>query len=77
MNARPNPLSWLAPRTSPRQCAQRAQNSSIATPNRMLRTLDYHQKCYRLTLLHLQRRKTHSQNLSPEVQILFNIHNPI
>ena len=33
-------------------------------------------RCRRITVIHSQRRRTAPQNHSPEVQILFNVHNP-
>jgi hypothetical protein len=71
-----NTLRRLAICTSLRQCAHRAQNSSIATLNRILKSPDRKLHCRRLTGVHHQQRKTALQNLSPKVQMLFNIHNP-
>ena len=71
-----NTLRRLAPCTSLRQCARRAQNSSMAMLNRILKSPNRKSRCRRLTAVHRQRRKTGPQNYSPEVQTLFNIHNP-
>ena len=76
MNTVANTLRRLAPCTSLRQCAHRAQNSSIATINRILKSPHRKSRCRRLTVAHRQRRKTGPQNHSPEVKIIFNIHNP-
>ena len=76
MNTVANTLRRLAPRTSLRQCAHRAQNSSIATLHCILKSPDRKLRCRQLTVVHHQRRKTALQNLSPKVQMLFNIHNP-
>jgi len=66
----------LAPCTSLRLCAPGAQISSIATLDRILKAPHRSSHCRRLTVVHRQRRKTRPQNHSPEVQMLFNIHNP-
>ena len=71
-----NTLRRLAPCTSLRQCAHRTQNSSMATLNRILKSPHRKSRCRRLTVIHHQQRKTAPQNLSPKVQMLFNIHNP-
>ncbi len=71
-----NTLRRLAPCTSLRQCAHSAQNSSMATLNRILKSPHRKSCCLRLTAVHRQRRKNGPQYHSPEVQILFNIHNP-
>ena len=76
MNTVANTLRRLAPCTSLRQCAHRAQNSSMATLNRILKSPHRNAHCRRLTVVHRQRRKTRPQNHSPQVQMLFNIHNP-
>ena len=71
-----NTLRRLAPCTSLPQCAHRAQNSSNTTSNSIPKTPHRTPRCRRLTLVHRQQRKTGPQNHSPEVQTLFNIHNP-
>ncbi|MDR5726278.1 MAG: hypothetical protein RB191_02295 [Terriglobia bacterium] len=76
MTAFANTLRRLAPRTSAQQCAHSAQNSSFATLNRILKSTDRKFRCHRIIVVHHQRRKTGPQNYSPEVQTLFNIHNP-
>ena len=76
MNTVANTLRRLAPCTSLRQCAHRAQNSSMATLNRILKSPHRNPRCHWLTVVHPQRRKTGPQNHSPQVRILFNIHNP-
>ena len=76
MNTVANTLPRLAPRTSLRQCAHRPQNSSIATLHCILKSRDRKLRCRQLTVVHHQQRKTALQNLSPKVQMLFNIHNP-
>jgi hypothetical protein len=76
MNTVPNTLRRLAPCTSLRQCAHRAQNSSMATLNHILKSPDRKSRCRRLTVIHRQRRKIGPQNHSPQVQMLFNSHNP-
>jgi hypothetical protein len=76
MNTVANTLRRLAPCTSPRQYAHRAQNSSMATLNRILKSPDRKSRCHPLTVVHHQRRKTGPQNHSRQVQMLFNIHNP-
>jgi hypothetical protein len=76
MNTVANTPRRLAPCTSLRLCAHRAQNSSIATLNRILKSPDRKSRRRRLTVVHHQKRKTDLQNHSPEVQIIFNIHNP-
>jgi len=76
MNTVANTLRRLAPCTSLRQCAHRLQNSSMATLNRILKSPHRKLRSRRLTVVHHQRPKTGPQSLSPEVQMLFNIHNP-
>jgi len=76
MNTVANTLRRLAPCTSLRMCAHPAQNSSIATLNSILKSPDRKSRRRRLTVVHHQRRKNRPQNHSPEVQIIFNIHNP-
>ena len=76
MNTVANTLRRLAPCTSLRQCAHCVQNSSMAMLNRILKSPDRKLRCRRLTVVHHQPRKTGPQNHSPEVQMLFNIHNP-
>ena len=76
MNTVANTLRRLAPCTSPRQCAHRAQNNFMTTPNRILQSPDRKARCPQLNLVHRQRRKTRPQNHSPEVRIIFNTHNP-
>jgi hypothetical protein len=76
MNIVANTLRRLAPCTSLRQCAHRAQNSSIATLNHILKSPHRKSRSRRLNVVHPQRRKTSPKNHSPEVQIIFNIHNP-
>jgi hypothetical protein len=76
MNTVANTLRRLAPCTSLRLCAHRAQNSSTATLNRILKSPDRKSRRRRLTVVHHQQRKNSPQNHSPEVQIIFNIHNP-
>ena len=71
-----NTLRRLAPCTSLRQCAHRAQNSFMPVLNRMLKWPHRKARSRRLTPVHHQRRKTSPQNHSPQVQMLFNIHNP-
>jgi hypothetical protein len=71
-----NTLRRLAPGTSLRQCAHRAQNSSIDALNRILKSPHRKSRCRRLTVVHRQQRKIGPQNHSPEVQTIFNIHNP-
>jgi hypothetical protein len=71
-----NTLRRLAPCTSLRQCAHRPQNSSIASLNRILESPHRRSHYRRLAAVHRQRRKTAPQNHSPEVQTLFNSHNP-
>jgi hypothetical protein len=75
MNTVANTLRRLAPCTSLRQCPQRAQNSSMATLNRILKSPNRKSRCRWITVVHRQRPKTGPQNHSPEVQIIFNIHN--
>jgi hypothetical protein len=48
----------------------------MAMLNRILKSPDRKLRCRRLTVVHHQPRKTGPQNHSPEVQMLFNIHNP-
>jgi hypothetical protein len=48
----------------------------MATLNRILKSPDRKLRYRRLTVVHHQQRKTGPQNRSPEVQMLFNIHNP-
>jgi hypothetical protein len=76
MTAVANTLCRLAPRTSARQCAHSAQNSSNTTSNCIPKTPDRRSRCHRLIGFHNQRRKIDSQNNSPKYQMLFNIHNP-
>jgi hypothetical protein len=76
MNTVANTLRRLAPCTSLRLCAHRAQNSSTPTLNRILKSPDRKSRRRRLTVVHHQRRKNSPQYHSPEVQIIFNIHNP-
>ena len=76
MNTVAKTLRRLAPCTSLQQCAHRAQISSGATLNRILKSPDRRSRRPRLNVVHRQRRKTGPQNHSPEVQIIFNIHNP-
>jgi hypothetical protein len=76
MNNVANTLRRLAPCTSPRQCVHRPQNSSIATRNRILESTHRRSHCRLITVVHRQRRITDPQNHSPDVQMLFNIHNP-
>ena len=77
MNGVANTLRRLAHGTSVRQCALCSENSSMTTLHRVLRTLHYRPHSYRLIPVHPQRRKTGPQNLSPQVRMLFKIHNPI
>jgi len=76
MNTVANTLRRLAPCTSLRQCAHRAQNSSMATLNRILKSPHRRARYRQLNVVHHQRRNTSPRNHSPEVQIIFNIHNP-
>ena len=76
MNTVAKTIRRLAPGTPPRQCAHRAQNSSWATLNRIPKSIYRKSRCPRVTVVHRQRRKTKTQNHSPQVQMLFNIHNP-
>ena len=76
MNTVANTLQRLAACTSLRQCAHRAQNSSNTTSNSIPKTPHRTARCRRLTVVQHQQRKTALQNLSPKVQMLFNIHNP-
>jgi hypothetical protein len=48
----------------------------MATLNRILKSPDRKSRRRRLTVVHRQRPKTGPQNHSPQVQMLFNIHNP-
>ena len=48
----------------------------MATLNRILKSPHRKLRCRRLTVVHHQPPKTGPQSLSPEVQMLFNIHNP-
>ena len=76
MNTVANTLRRLAPCTSLRMSAHRAQYSSTATLNRILKSPDRKSRRRRLTVVQHQQRKNSPQNHSPEVQIIFNIHNP-
>jgi hypothetical protein len=76
MNTVANTIRRLAPCTSLRQCAHRAQISSIAALNRILTSPHRNARRRRLTILHHQPRKNSPQIHSPEVRIIFNIHNP-
>ena len=76
MNTAANTLRRLAPCTSLPQCAHRAQNSNLATLNRILKSPHRKLRCRPIIVVHHQRRKTGPQNYSPQVQMLFNIHNP-
>ena len=76
MNTVANTLRRLAPCTSLPQCAHRAQNSSIATLNPILKSPNRKLHCRPIIVVHHQRPKTGPQNYSPQVQMLFNIHNP-
>ena len=76
MNTVANPLRRLAPCTSLRQCAHRAQNSSMTMLNCSLKPPHRKARYRRLTLVHHHPPKTAPQNHSPHVQMLFNIHNP-
>lgn len=76
MNTVANTLRRLAPCTSLRQCAHCVQNGSMAMLNRIRKSPDRKLRCRRITVVHHQRRKNRPQNHSPEVQTLFNIHNP-
>jgi hypothetical protein len=75
MNSVANTRRRLAPCTPVLQCAHPAQNSPIATLHRLLPTLDLRPHGYRITVVHHQPRKTGTQNLSPQAQMLFKIHN--
>jgi len=48
----------------------------MATLNRILKSPHRKSRCRRLTYIHRQRRKIGPQDHSPQVQMLFNIHNP-
>jgi len=76
MNTDPKTLQRLALCTSLRQCVHRAQNNSMATLHRILISPHRKATCRRITTVHRQRQKTGPQNHSPQVQMLFNIHNP-
>lgn len=76
MNNVANTLRRLAYCMSPRQCVHRPHNCSITTLNRILESLHRRSHCRLITVVQLQRRITDPQNHSPEVQMLFNIHNP-
>jgi len=76
MNTVAKTLPWLALCTSLRQCAHRAQNSSMTTLNCILKSPHRKARYRRLTVVHHQPPKTAPQNHSPKVQMLFNTHNP-
>ena len=76
MNTAAKMLQRLARCTPLRQCARRAQNSSMATLNRILKPPHRKARCRRTTAVHRQPPKNRPQNHSPQVQMLFNIHNP-
>ena len=71
-----NTLRRLAPCTSLRQCAHRAQNNSLARLNRILKSPDRKSRSVGSPLSIVNDQKTGPQNHSPEVRIIFNIHNP-
>jgi len=76
MNTTASTLRRLAPCTSPRQCALRAQNSSMAVLNRILKSPHRNPRCRWTAVVHHQRPNARPQNHSPRVRMLFNIHNP-
>jgi hypothetical protein len=76
MSAGSNPCRRLAPCTSYWQCAHNAQNGANTTPNCFQELPHVGPCCHRLTTSHHQRRKTAPKNISPEDQMIFNIHNP-
>lgn len=76
MNTVANPLRRLALCTSLGQCAHRAQNSSMTMLNGILKPPHRKARYRRLTVVHHHPPKTAPQNHSPDVQMLFNIHNP-
>jgi hypothetical protein len=76
MNTVANTLRRLAPCTSPLQCAHRARNSFMATLNRILKSPHASRAALNSTSSIVNVEKPAPQNHSPEVRILFNIHNP-
>ena len=76
MNTVAKTLPRLAPCTSLQRCAHRAQNSSMATLNRILKAPHRKAPCRRITAIYRQQPKISPQIHSPQVHMLFNIHNP-
>jgi len=77
MTAAANPRCRLALRTSPRLCALSPLNSFSNPFNIILKPTASCSRCDRLIDFHHQRRKTGPPNLSPQVWMIFKIHNPI
>lgn len=76
MTAIANPRRRLALRTSTHKCAHYAQNSANTTFYCFPEVPHDRPGSHRLTISHHQRRKNDLKNISPEDQMIFNIHNP-
>lgn len=76
MNTAANTLRRLAPCTSLPQCAHRAQKGSYTTANCIRKSPHRKSHCRRITGFHPQQRRNGPQNHSPQLKMLFNIHNP-